>query len=83
MKSETPTTSAWLQVSQRVSGRTNPPCAAFDPCPRLGVDTRSLGCVQVTVNYSEDEHVGPQTMTGSKVANRKLGGQAFALAFQM
>lgn len=83
MKSETPTTSTWLQVSQHVSGRTSPPCAASDPCPKLGVDTGSLGCVQVTVNYPDDEHVGPQTMIRSKVANRKLEGQAFTLAFQM
>lgn len=83
MKSETPTASAWLQVSQHVSGRTRLPCAVSDPCPKLGVDTGSLGSVQVTVNYPDDERVGPQTMNRSKDANRKLEGQAFALAFQM
>lgn len=83
MKSETPTTSVRLQVSQHVSGRTSLPCAASDPCPKLGVDTGSLGCVQVTVKYSDDERVGLQTMIKSKDANRKLEGQAFALAFQM
>ena len=77
MKSETPTTSAQLQVSQHVSGRTSLPCAASDPCPKLGVDTGSLGCMQVTVNYPDEECVGPQTMIRSKDANRKLEGQLF------
>lgn len=46
------------------------------------MDTGSLGCVRVTVNYP-DERVGSLTMIRPQDANRKLEGQDFALAFEM